>query len=61
MPRSYKDKLSIVISGSFRKQYDYIREMIQRFEGLGIRVLAPKHSEIVNPGDEFILLEADES
>ena len=61
MPRSNKDKLSIVISGSFRKHYDYIREMIQQFEGLGIRVLAPKHSEILNPDDEFIILETDES
>lgn len=61
MPRSKKDNLSIVISGSFRKHYDYIREMIQQFEDLGIQVLAPKHSEIVNTGDEFILLEADES
>lgn len=61
MPRSKKDKLSIVISGSFRKHYDYIRELIQQFEGLDIRVLAPKHSKIVNPEDEFVLLETDES
>lgn len=61
MPGSNKDKLSIVISGSFRKHYDDIREMIQQFEGLDIRVLAPKHSEIINPDDEFVFLETDES
>ena len=32
-----------------------------RFEDLGIRVLSPEHSEVVNPGDEFVLLETDET
>ena len=35
--------------------------MIRRFENLGVQVLSPKHSKIVNPDDEFIILEADES
>ena len=61
MSKSRKEKLSVVISGSFRKHYDCIRDMIRRFEGLGVQVLSPKHSEIVNPDDEFIILEADES
>ena len=51
--------LSIVISGSFRKHYDDIREAIRRFEGLGMQVLSPEHSEVVNPGNDFVLLETD--
>jgi NTP pyrophosphatase (non-canonical NTP hydrolase) len=61
MTRNSSDGLTIVISGSFRKHYDDIREMIKRFEGLGVRVLSPKHSNVVNPGEEFVLLETDSS
>lgn len=61
MIHSSPNGLSIVISGSFRKYYDDIREAIKRFESLGIRVLSPEHSEVVNPGDEFVLLGTDET
>jgi len=53
--------LSIVISGSFRKCYEDICRALKRFESLGIRVLSPQHSDIVNPGDDFVLLETDKS
>lgn len=61
MVHSIEHSLSIVISGSFRKYYSDIRGMITRFETLGVQVLSPKHSEVVNPGDDFVLLETDES
>lgn len=51
--------LAVVISGSFRKHYDDIRETIKGFESLGVNVLSPKHSDVVNPGEEFVLLESD--
>jgi NTP pyrophosphatase (non-canonical NTP hydrolase) len=53
--------LSIVISGSFRKHYEAICKAIGEFEGIGIDVLSPRHSRVVNPGDAFALLEADET
>ena len=35
--------------------------MIDQFENLGVNVLSPKKSKIINPDDEFALLESDES
>lgn len=51
--------LTVVISGSFRKYYDGIRETITRFENLGVKILSPRHSDVVNPGEDFVLLESD--
>jgi nucleoside 2-deoxyribosyltransferase len=51
--------VNTVISGSYRKHF---REMIalKRFlEGEQINVLAPVSSGIINPGEEFILLNED--
>ena len=50
-----------VISGSFRKYYQEIKGVIDQFENLGINVLSPKKSMIINPDDEFALLESDET
>ena len=35
--------------------------MLELFENLGINVLSPKKSIIINPDDDFALLESDES
>ena len=52
---------SIVISGSFRRYYNGIRDAIKQFESLGVEVLSPMHSNVVNPGEDFVILETDES
>ena len=52
-------KLMIVVSGSFRRFYDQIKETILAFEALGVEVLSPKASEITNPGKEFAILKTD--
>ena len=54
-------KLSVVISGSFRRHFDGISEAVRTFESLGIDVLSPKASKVVNPGDEFAILETDDT
>lgn len=56
-----EDGLSIVISGSFRKHYKDICVMIKNFESQGIEVLSPRHSAVVNPGEDFVLLETDKT
>lgn len=54
-------KLSIVISGSFRRYFEGISETVRTFESLGIDVLSPKASKVVNPGEEFAVLETDDT
>ena len=56
-----EDGISIVISGSFRRHYNDICVMIKDFESQGIRVLSPRHSAVVNPGEDFVLLGTDET
>lgn len=53
--------LSIVISGSFRRYFDGISETGRAFEALGIDVLSPKASKVINPGEEFAVLETDDT
>jgi ubiquitin C-terminal hydrolase len=53
--------LSIVISGSFRRYFDGISETVRVFEALGIDVLSPKASKVVNPGEEFAVLVTDDT
>lgn len=55
------NKLSVVISGSFRRSFTGISETVQKFESLGVRVLSPKASKVVNPGEEFAILETDDT
>lgn len=52
---------SIVISGSFRRYFDGISETVKAFEALGIDVLSPKASKVINPGEEFAVLETDDT
>lgn len=54
-------KLSIVVSGSFRRNFDSINETVSTFEALGINVLSPKASKVVNVGAEFAILETDDT
>ncbi len=54
-------KLSIVISGSFRRYFDGISETVKAFETMGVDVLLPKASKVINPGDEFAVLETDDT
>ena len=53
--------LSIVISGSFRRYFDGISETVKAFEALGVDVLSPKASKVINPGEEFAVLETDDT
>lgn len=50
---------SVTISGSFRKYYSEICEARDIFELNGIFVFSPKKSTIINPLDDFVLLESD--
>lgn len=50
---------SCAIIGSFRKHYNKILELSREFETIGIKVLTPKLSKIVNPDEDFVLLESD--
>lgn len=54
-------KLSVVVSGSFRRSYAGISETVRTFESLGIDVLSPRASRVVNPGEEFAVLETDDT
>ena len=54
-------KLNVVISGSFRRYFDGISETVKAFEALGIDVLSPKASKVINPGEEFAVLETDDT
>ena len=53
--------MKCVISGSFRKHYDDIRRTISDFEELGVEVLSPMKSSIINPNEAFTILETDTS
>lgn len=54
-------KLSIVVSGSFRRSFEGISETVRTFESLGVEVLSPKASKVINPGEEFAVLETDDT
>ena len=53
--------MNCVISGSFRKFYSEITAIITDFERLGVEVLSPKKSKIINPEEEFVILETDKT
>jgi NTP pyrophosphatase (non-canonical NTP hydrolase) len=52
---------SVVLSGSFRRHLSEIHDCIGRFEAAGVRVLAPRAAPPKNPGEEFVVLESDDS
>ena len=51
--------LKCVVSGSFRKHYPRITAVVVVLVRQGIQVLSPKASRIVNPGEDFAILETD--
>ncbi|MDP2703990.1 MAG: MazG nucleotide pyrophosphohydrolase domain-containing protein [bacterium] len=54
-------KLSVVVSGSFCRSFEGISETVRAFESLGVEVLSPKASKVINPGEEFAVLETDDT
>lgn len=48
-----------VISGSYRRHLSQMYALKRVLEGKGIAVLSPVGSEAINPGEEFVLLDAD--
>lgn len=53
------ENISTVISGSYRKHLAEIYALKAFLECNGITVLSPTGTMAVNPGEEFILLDAD--
>lgn len=51
--------MRITIIGSFRKYYEDICEIIDKFEQNGIEIMSPKKSFIVNSVDGFVVLNTD--
>lgn len=51
--------VSTVISGSYRRHLKEIYNLKSYLEHKGITVLSPVGTHAVNPGEEFILLDAD--
>lgn len=56
-----ESKGKVTISGSFRKFYQQITQAMIVFSDRQISVLSPAQSKIINPGDEFVVFESDES
>lgn len=54
-----KDNISTVISGSYRKHLTQMFNLKSFLEDKGITVLSPVGSHAVNPGEEFVILDAD--
>jgi len=54
-------KLTIVVSGSFRRFYPQISKTVLTFESLGVAVLSPTASEVINPDEEFAILKTDKT
>jgi hypothetical protein len=52
-------RLKAVIAGSYRKHFATILKIQSFLESRRIEVLAPVSRGVVNPGDEFILLDQD--
>ena len=54
-------KPTAVVSGSFRRFFSKVKATILAFESFGVEVLSPKASTVINPGNEFAILESDET
>ena len=51
------DPIRCVIHGSFRKHFDAIQKVYELFTAIGIEIIAPKQSEVVDIRGGFALLE----
>lgn len=56
---SQQIRLKTVISGSYRKHFSRMLQLKEHLENLGIDVLAPSSAGVMNPSEEFILLDVD--
>jgi|HubBroStandDraft_1064217.scaffolds.fasta_scaffold25906_4 hypothetical protein len=54
-----RDSVATVISGSYRRHLGDMYELKSLLEARGVTVLSPVGSFAVNPGEEFIILNAD--
>lgn len=54
-------KLKIVISGSFSRNFEGIKETIKEFKQLGLDVLSPKDSKVLDTVNDFVFLDSDKS
>src|SRR3989344_5241937 len=55
------DPIRCVIHGSFRKHFDAIQKVYELFTAIGIEIIAPKQSEVVDIRGGFALLEGEEN
>jgi len=55
------DNVKCIIHGSFRKHYDIIKQIAEKFSAAGIEVIAPLISEIVGESNGFVHLANDPS
>lgn len=53
------NSIMTVISGSYRRHLPQMYALKRVLEGKGIAVLSPVGSGAINPGEEFVLLDAD--
>lgn len=51
--------LTCSIIGSFRQYYERVVDVIDLFETIGIHVLSPKRSSVVDPNEWFVRLQTD--
>ena len=56
---NYFGNVSTVISGSYRRHLNEMFTLKDYLETKGITVLSPVGSQAVNPGEEFVILDAD--
>ena len=54
-------KLTVVVSGSFRRFFAEIQKTVLAFESLGMAVLSPAASKVINLGEEFAILSTDKT
>jgi NTP pyrophosphatase (non-canonical NTP hydrolase) len=53
--------VEVVISGSYRKQFESVKEAYQQFRDLGCTVLSPSSVSIVNEHDGFVYMKGEET
>lgn len=55
------DMIAVVVSGSLRKHLGAVQSVTQEFTELGVAVFSPRIGKPVNPGDDFVVLDTDET
>ncbi len=56
-----EENIKCVLHGSFRHDFDIIKEVYHQFANAGIKVIAPEISEVVGTQDGFVRLKNDSS